>query len=227
MRNEHNHTHASQLPISIPNHTWPAFQALLRAHELSTDACCDRWSFAVEIQTIIQIVDRTDLRWLVKKGFFAHALEMTKAGDPERGFLENASLKFSKRSCFVLTEDGLTVARSLEQQAAEAQFPAPKWDGSRHELTVGDRLVKKFKLPSRNQETILAAFQEEGWPARIDDPLPPHPDIDPKRRLHDTIKGLNRNQKNRVIRFLGDGTGEAVTWELSDQTAESDRHSPV
>jgi hypothetical protein len=36
-------------------------------------------------------------------------------------------------------------------------------------------VVKEFKLPAPNQETILTAFQEEGWPPRIDDPLPPVP----------------------------------------------------
>ena len=58
------------------------------------------------------------------------------------------------------------------------------------------------------------AFEEESWPPRIDDPLPPHPDLMPKRRLHDTIKSLNRNQKNHVIRFMGDGTGEGIRWGL-------------
>jgi hypothetical protein len=63
------------------------------------------------------------------------------------------------------------------------------------------------------QEAILMAFEEENWPPRIDDPLPVHPDMLPKRRLHDTIKSLNRNQKRPLIRFMGDGTGEGVRWE--------------
>lgn len=89
----------------------------------------------------------------------------------------------------------------------------PNWDGERHELRFGEKLVKVFKLPSPNQETILMAFEEEAWPPRIDDPLPLVPEIDPKRRLHDTLKSLNRNQKQRLIRFMGDGTGEGVRWE--------------
>jgi hypothetical protein len=47
---------------------------------------------------------------------------------------------------------------------------------------------------------------------RIDDPLPPQADQDPKRRLHDTINALNRKQRQRVIRFSGDGTGQGVRW---------------
>jgi hypothetical protein len=47
----------------------------------------------------------------------------------------------------------------------------------------------------------------------VDDPLPQHPEIDPKRRLHHTLVALNRNQKCRAIRFTGDGSGEGVCWE--------------
>ncbi len=91
----------------------------------------------------------------------------------------------------------------------------PCWDCDRQELRIGHHVVKEFKLHSPNQAIILAAFQEESWPTRIDDPLPRHADIDPKQRLHDTIKSLNRNQRNRLIRFRGDGTGQGVRWELS------------
>ncbi len=88
----------------------------------------------------------------------------------------------------------------------------PRWDAERKELRLGKHLVKVFKWPSPNQETILAVFEEEGWPAKIDDPLPIAPEQDPKRRLHDTIKCLNRNHKLDLIRFRGDGTGEGVIW---------------
>ena len=57
-------------------------------------------------------------------------------------------------------------------------------------------------------------FEEEEWPPRIDHPLPQMPEQDPRRRLHDTIKCLNRNQKHPLIRFHSDGTGEGVVWEL-------------
>ena len=86
----------------------------------------------------------------------------------------------------------------------------PRWDRDRHELRMGTELVKIFKLPSPKLEMVLAAFEEEDWPPRIDDPLPPAPDLEPKRRLHDTIKSLNRNQKRRLIRFMGDGTGQGI-----------------
>jgi hypothetical protein len=57
------------------------------------------------------------------------------------------------------------------------------------------------------------AFEEEGWPYRIDDPLPPKGETHPTTRLHDTIKWLNRNREHPLLRFLGDGTGEGLCWE--------------
>jgi hypothetical protein len=69
----------------------------------------------------------------------------------------------------------------------------------------------------KGPEAILAAFQEEKWTARIDDPLPPVPEQDSKRRLSDTITCLNRNQKHQLIRFHGDGTGEGIIWEFIGQ----------
>jgi hypothetical protein len=69
-------------------------------------------------------------------------------------------------------------------------------------------------VPSPNQEVVLHAFQEEDWPRRIDDPIPPSPEQDRKRRLNETIKGLNRHQVAPLIRFHGDGTGEGLYWDL-------------
>jgi hypothetical protein len=98
---------------------------------------------------------------------------------------------------------------------AESANGIPIWDKQRLELRLGRLLVKSFKVPAANQELVLAAFQEEGWPTRIDDPIPPRPDQDSKRRLHDTINALNRCQRNALIRFQGDGSGQGVRWEPS------------
>jgi hypothetical protein len=75
--------------------------------------------------------------------------------------------------------------------------------------------VKRFRVPALNQELILAAFEEEGWPPHLDDPLPQEANTDPKQRLQDTIKRLNRHQVNRLIHFRGDGSGTGILWELS------------
>ena len=110
----------------------------------------------------------------------------------------------------------VTSGSDSRTNGAAAERSAPRWCPDRQELRFCERLVKVFRLPSPNQETVLAAFEEEGWPCRIDDPLPPVPDLDPKRRLHDTIKSLNRNQRSPLVRFLGDGTGQGVRWRAVD-----------
>jgi hypothetical protein len=91
----------------------------------------------------------------------------------------------------------------------------PKWDAAQKRLTVGSQVVKLYRWPAINQETILAVFEEDGWPNRIDDPLSVVANLDPKRRLHDTIKCLNRGQEILTIRFRGDGTGAGVKWEFA------------
>ena len=89
----------------------------------------------------------------------------------------------------------------------------PHWDANRRVLCIGPHVVKRFRLSAPNQETVLAAFQEEGWPPAVYDPLPGSSNGLAKRRLHDTIKFLNRNQENQLITFRGDGKGERILWE--------------
>ena len=86
----------------------------------------------------------------------------------------------------------------------------PVWDSERRELRVGGAVVKRFRQPARSQEAILAAFQEEGWPPHIDNPLPSHDDVDAIDRLHGAIRRLN-DQTNHMIRFESDGRAEGST----------------
>ena len=107
--------------------------------------------------------------------------------------------------------------------AAQSEAGAiPNWDRETRTFMVGGFLVKRFRVPSPNQEAVLDAFQEEGWPRSVDDPLSPVADRQPKRRLRDTIKCLNMNQANRAIRFRGDGTGQRVSWEVLSDAAGTD-----
>jgi hypothetical protein len=171
----------------------------------------------------------SDFRWLICRGFAEQGCELSVLGEEARAFRRNNSLTFHRRSCFALTDAGVMFVRNALTQPVSAEEMArarlglepngasgalrPTWDRDRQELRFGHLIVKQYKVPAANQEMILAAFQEEGWPPRIDDPLPQHPHLDPKRRLHDTINSLNRNQKNPLVRFLGDGSGEGIRWE--------------
>jgi hypothetical protein len=95
----------------------------------------------------------------------------------------------------------------------------PRWNIARRELSLNGTVVKRFRVPAENQETILSAFEEEGWPDHIDDPLPGREYIDPLTRLHDAINRLNGRQIHRLLRFSGNGTGTGVSWALR-QTVE-------
>lgn len=207
-------------------------EALVNAYRYSNDTHCDRWEFAVEISQLRQWgMTPTDLRWFVKKGYVDHACEITVEGDPSRRFRTTGKVSFKKRTCFVLTARGYELAvqclgDSLAGPSDSAESSVknagrcekvPKWDSDLRELRLGGVLVKHFKWQAVNQESILSAFEEEGWPKVIDDPLPPKEEHDTKRRLLDTIKSLNRNQKENAIRFRGNGTGEGVIWEFTTE----------
>ena len=222
----------SNRAFEIPVRIREALTLLWEAHRFARDCETDEWQFAIELSTLRQLrLTRNDLRWLLSKGLAKAAFEITVRGESERVFRHDVALPFSRRACFILTERGRATAErsvkgnelfsreSFDKLHVRSRQCTPSWDSDRQTLRVGGLLVKQFKVPAANQEAVLAAFQEERWPPRIDDPLPPRGDQNPKRRLHDTINSLNRNQKARAIRFLGDGSGEGVRWEFeSDVT---------
>jgi hypothetical protein len=103
-----------------------------------------------------------------------------------------------------------------------APVTIPRWDATQRELRLGDTVVKCFRQCAPNQEAILAAFEEEGWPARIDSPLTNEDNVDALDRLHDTVRRLNQ-QKVPLIRFLCDGRGEGVIWKLREPEKKKKR----
>lgn len=201
---------------------------LLRALDYAIDLGRSRWEFAVELAELQRLgLSTADCRWLSCKGWVEIAREQSSAPGSPRRFQHDLHLSLTRRSCLVLTDLGATEVRKhfavqlQKAQTVDANYQrghglslAPRWDRERHELRVAGQLVKQFRLPSPNQEKVLNALQEENWPVRIDDPLPPNKKLDAKQRLHDTIKNLNRHQKKPLIRFMGDGTGQGVRWEI-------------
>ena len=194
----------------------------------------DAWDFALEIRHLRELgLSENDMRFLVRLQLVNHASELRINGTNDRKFRSTGALHFTNRTCFVLTSAGIVVATNLADDPVDLpvmtptalRFPlapvpsdavqVPIWDLERHSLSFQGRVVKQFKWHAANQEMILSTFQEEGWPARIDDPLIPTPTLDIKRRLSDAIKCLNRNQQNKLIHFRGDGTGQAVVWEMA------------
>src|SRR5690606_33281778 len=175
-----------------------ALIVLLEAAEYASDTKSDRWDFAVAIWDLRELgLNDNDFRFLVKKQWVEHAREVTVQGTNGREFRPAGDLTFNRRTCFILTDTGIAQAQDLADDCPQAVAPLlipdsansfllrhemPCWHAETRELWIGDKLAKRFKRHAENQEIILNAFQEEGWPARIDDPLPPQPEQDSKRR---------------------------------------------
>jgi hypothetical protein len=215
--------------VSFQNpHVDAGFRLLLEASRSAVECRVDWWEFAVAISELEAAgLSHGHLRWLVRHGYAEHGCERTTTRSKKRAFDRSVNLAFTPRTCFALTALGLTFVGSIVDEHAKVRLltapsaievrqanAPPSWLQERRELWWGGYLVKRFRTPAGNQEALLTVFQEEGWPPRIDDPLPPIANRDAKVRLHDTIKALNRCQAHAVLRFHGDGTGQAVFWKV-------------
>jgi hypothetical protein len=242
---------ADQNPLRARPEIVRAYRLLLAAFEYARDAKLDPSQFAVELEELQQRgIATADLRWLVAARIAEHRREVTIPGERERSFRPLAATEFPNATAVVLTAQGAQrlatilppprrrsrrrVARVKSgpkiEMLDDGRSPAPQarkpvWDQPRRELRYMTQIVKRFRVPAPNQETILEAFQEENWPHCIDDPLPPQQGAPPKGRLLATIKSLNRSQVAPLLLFHGNGNGVQVYWEPRTVRAESHRHS--
>ncbi len=249
-----------------------ALKLLRQAYDCAEELRQSAWEFAVELESLRAAgCSQTDCRWLIRKGYVAHAAEITSPAGKERRFRAIPSLSLPSRTCFVLTPAGAefydkTFASSRQDHSPATpllrnpdeetstrvpQIPVanytnvytrvvpgivnsrrttngtarsrccrvPIWDPELHELRLGRIVVKRFIRPAPAQELILKVFAEEGWPATIEDPLPALHGIDLKRRLHHTIRNLNRAQRPHIIHFSINGQGKRIRWCLRPTAA--------
>jgi hypothetical protein len=216
---EQKHTTTSTLRLSPL--MWLALDQLLQAHDAASSAQRPLWDFAVEIHFLYKTgISHSDVRYLICQGLVEHAAEITRPVTTGRAFSKLQGLRLLAESCFVLSDQGLDICRNMAEHKDDAHVQTnnshldtvPRWDGTRRQLRFGDAVVKHFRQPARNQETVLAAFEEEGWPAHIDDPLSGDTGQDGLERLHNTIKRLN-HQPVRLLHFSADGAGQGVVWQ--------------
>jgi hypothetical protein len=87
---------------------------------------------------------------------------------------------------------------------------SPEWDGRLCELRFGGQVIKRVRgrKVAKNVVQVLDAFQEEGWPHHVLDPLPGGPN---KERVQKTVESLNKRLER--IRFCADGSGEGFIWK--------------
>jgi hypothetical protein len=166
------------------------------------------------------------LVWMLYQGHIEH-LRPDHPGEGGPGGVVAGSLVFQNSSLFCLTEWGEAFVNDFLEQllvhgsdrAVDAAWNqlilgelVPWYDKDNRVFSWGRHELKRFRQPAGNQELVLCAAEEVVWDRWFDDPLPRRPGTNPKQRLHDTIKDLNRRQLRPLIHFEGDGTGQRVGW---------------
>lgn len=217
-------------PLEIPPDIRRALELLLEAYDYAEELKHDVWDFAVEIRYLCEAgAGVNGLRWLVCRNLVRHGVELPLLGETKRTIHPVSWLAFTDQTCFVLTSEGVTIARKLPRCDSTplrwpdgdgtdaANMTCPRWDGQRRELWWGQKLVRHYRNPAPHQEAILAAFEEEGWPPAIDDPLSPISGVDHHLHLANVLKGLNRRQSTLV--FMLDSSGQQILWTLRSRIA--------
>jgi hypothetical protein len=74
-------------------------------------------------------------------------------------------------------------------------------------LTWRGDIIRQFRAPAKNQKDLIEAFHRANWGRSIPDPFRD------RRTLDKTVTDLNKQLRQRTIRFRLDGTGEGVNWE--------------
>lgn len=215
-------------PQSRTRHLNPAIRQALHhlfvAHTAAVESGGSLWEHALSLPMFDRLRMRPrELRWLVRHSFAEHRIE-TAGQTATRVFRPANGQGMTSLSHFVLTPLGVALAASLETtNAAPGTKPGDSgptstvrhtsdYAASQRMLIFQSQVVKEFRVPARNQELILLAFEEESWPQHLSDPLPGTVGIDSKRRLNDAIKNLNAHHRIAAIRFHGDGTGMGLMW---------------
>ena len=231
----------------LPPETNPGIAELARADDYARDLRCDPWQFAVEISRLTDLgLTTNDLRWLVEKGFATHAREVTGPDDGLRRFEAVRNTAFTKETCFLLTDSGLSfagvvcsgptllvVARcaaALQTDAVKLPAPLsscqapPPCQSTPATCRTGTTPTAPCTWASRSSSASGTArrikrsssrpSRKRGGPGASTTRCRRRPNVVPKRRLHDTIKWLNRHQEIRRLNFFGDGTGEGVRREV-------------
>lgn len=201
----------------------PALALLWRAYLYSRSDHLDSTELAVELAELrAEGLGTPDLKWLIANKYarFSDGLQ-----DSAR---TNHPVSATSDGRLALTDEGAqTIGEIVEACLAKRANPGfrhdtatgterPSWDADLRVLKVGSIPVKELKKEATNQATVLTAFQELGWPRQLWDPLSPKSGLNPKTRLKNTIKDLNRNQTPHLVVFYGDGTGTGVRWKLED-----------
>jgi hypothetical protein len=196
-----------------------ALRELLKAYRCAYELGHPPWEFAVTIRELRGLgLSETDVRWLVRKGYLEHRLEVMQPEHAQRRFSQIANLGLTERSCFVLTAPGVEYAGEAALAPGQAAVldrrvgEVPRWDAEVHALYWCGQAIKCFKEEAPCQEAVLDAFQAAGWADCVEVLLPRDGEADAKQRLRDAVRNLNRSVRPQ-LHFRQEGCGSRVRWE--------------
>jgi hypothetical protein len=229
METAHTQVPSASRAVELHAALWPGLALLLQAYEYAQELGCDLWEFAVGAAELLAAgLTHTTLRRLVYQRYVEHAHETTQPSHERRCFRRGGPALFVAETCFALTPQGALVARQARplpatipdcggawtQPAGAAYAGQPRWDGARRALCLGQVVIKRFGGRPGNQERLLDALEEDGWPRTLDDPLPGDDGIDAPDRLRNTVKDLNRGLRGQALRFHIINNGTGISWSL-------------
>src|SRR6185437_4258881 len=167
-------------------------------HRVSVDEA------VLEVALILRHLSQTDYDWLRR--------EMgLPSGPTTGGSKSSAPANHPKTVSGARTKDARQAASAPQAPAVPKKPAWTKATGkATGQLRYGGRLIRTFRLMGRpaNIQQIVEAFEERGWPQRIDNPLPGIAD-DPDR-LRQALQSLNDGLVR--IRFHAQEGGRAIGW---------------
>jgi hypothetical protein len=219
-----------------------ALRQLLGALDHADNLSRPAWEFAVGRDCLRELgLTDNDLRWLICKGYVEHGIEQTGFKSRKRVFRRIPNLALHDRSCFVLTQAGLSFARRAARLARrdpdgkavsdsyghdeDKARELPDWDKRSHTLYWRGKVVKHYKGHAVNQEAVLNAFKKHKWASCVAVALPADAGVSAKERLHNTIKNLNRSVRPSLC-FRQEGSGTRVRWAALTATPTVPQHYP-
>ncbi len=138
------------------------------------------------------------------------------------GDADHALLDAARALGFLTDEYHDRLSRVCFGSGTKQQPDKPHWNKEARQLTFRGVLVREVKRPGQaaNIVAILDAFEEAGWPPRIDDPRARDSSDETRRR---DIENLNKLLLEQVMRFACDGTGTGFQWKSIEKPAAAKR----
>ncbi|SRR5579884_4018611 len=90
----------------------------------------------------------------------------------------------------------------------------PRWCARAGTLSWRGTILRRVRIDAVYLRCLLDAFEQQGWPEWIANPLPHQPGMSRKQRLRQTLENLNRGMHLPGIRFHADKGG--VRWQVHE-----------